>query len=409
MAKTKLFLRKSKVNGDGESIIFVRYSHGDKTVDFSTGERVPAQYWDHPNQRVRKSFPGHSGINNYIDHKRNEIDSIRLDLKTRKIDPTVDAVRREFTKDSEPSVAREINPEIMHHWSEFIAHQRDVKRLAESTLKQYNLSKNVLESFQIHIGSKLTFDMINQSFMNDFTRYLYGEKKYTPNSLGGRVKHLKTFLEWAVSKDLTTNIKFKKFKKPGNETTIITLTQSELDTLYYLDLSSQKRLERVRDIFILGCATGLRYSDYSVLVSANFREDYIIISTEKMDKQVRIPMNDYSRAVIKKYPNGLPRISNINLNKYIKEVGILAKFFTEHEVTTFKSGQKQKFFKPLYSLLTSHCARRTFATQSLQRGMQMTDVMKITGHKDVRSFMRYVHVAEPRLKEEVTKAWNTLK
>lgn len=59
-------------------------------------------------------------------------------------------------------------------------------------------------------------------------------------------------------------------------------------------------------------------------------------------------------------------------------------------------------------MLTSHCARRTFATQSLQRGMQMAFVMRVTGHKDLRSFMRYVHVAEPKLKEEVDKAWNTL-
>ena len=132
------------------------------------------------------------------------------------------------------------------------------------------------------------------------------------------------------------------------------------------------------------------------------------MSTEKTDVQVRIPLNDYSRSIINKYPNGLPTLSNVNLNKYLKEVGIKGKFFEEHEVTNYRGGRKEKFYQPLYQLLTTHCARRTFATQSLARGMMMHDIMRITGHRDVRSFMKYVHVAEPRLQKEVSKAWDTL-
>lgn len=215
-------------------------------------------------------------------------------------------------------------------------------------------------------------------------------------------------MNWAFSKGITTNAKFKDFKKPSSETTIVTLTQQQLDTLFYLDLSGEKKLEKARDLFVLGCATGLRFSDYSRISPANIKADFIVISTEKTDAQVRIPLTDYSREILKRYPNGLPRISNVNLNRFLKEVGIRAKFFEEYEVTTYKGGIKQKHHKPLYTLLTTHCARRTFSTQSLARGMQMFDTMRITGHKDVRSFMKYVHVAEPRLHQEVLKAWNTL-
>lgn len=410
MGKTKLFVRSNKVNSKGESIIFVRYSHNDRAIDISTGELIPPDFWDKTNQRVRKSYKGHNGLNNFIDQKRMEVDSIRLDLKSRNLEPTVEAVRQEYWKRINPVEKKEVKSQfLLDHWSTFTAHQRDVKRLEPNTIRQYEGTKRKIEEFEKFIGCRLTFDMIDGNFIDDFNCYMYNEKNFSHNSLGGKIKHLKAYMNFLVSKEITSNQKFRQFKKPSNETTIFALNQEQLDTLFYLDLSGEKRLERARDLFVLGCATGLRYSDYSAIKPGNIKDDCIVISMEKMDRQVKVPLNDYSRAIIAKYPDGLPTISNVNLNKFLKEIGIRAKFFDEYEVTTYKSGLKQKHFRPGYMMLTSHCARRTFATQSLQRGMQMAFVMRVTGHKDLRSFMRYVHVAEPKLKEEVDKAWNTLK
>lgn len=409
MGKTKLFVRSNKVNSNGESIIFVRYSHGDKAIDISTGELIAPEFWDKANQRVRKSYKGHNGLNNFIDQKRIEIDSIRLNLKSRNVEPTVEAVRQEHRKQHHPVVVQEAKSEfLLDYWSVFIKHQSDVKRLNGTTIRQYEVSRKHIEDFERFIGCRLTFPMIDGNFIDDFHGFMYNEKKFSHNSLGGKIKHLKAYMNFLVSKEITKNEKFRQFKKPSNETTIFALNQEQLDTLFYLDLSGEKRLEKARDLFVLGCATGLRYSDYSAIKPGNIKDDCIVISMEKMDRQVKVPLNDYSRAIIAKYPDGLPTISNVNLNKFLKEIGIRAKFFDEYEVTTYKSGLKQKHFRPGYMMLTSHCARRTFATQSLQRGMQMAFVMRVTGHKDLRSFMRYVHVAEPKLKEEVDKAWNTL-
>lgn len=409
MGKTKLFLRGNKVNSKGESIIFVRYSHGDKAVDFSTGELIPPEFWDKTNQRVRKSYKGHNGLNNFIDQKRIEIDSIRLNLKSKNVEPTIEAVRKEYRERHNPVAMQEVKSQyLLDHWATFIKHQTDVKRLEPNTIRQYEGTKKKIEEFETFISCRLTFEMIDGNFIDAFCSYMYNEKNYSHNSLGGKVKHLKSYMNFLLSKEITTNQKFKNFKKPSNETTIFALSQEQLDTLFYLDLSGEKRLEKARDLFVLGCSTGLRYSDYSAIKPGNIKDDCIVISTEKMDRQVKVPLNDYSRAIIAKYPNGLPTMSNVNLNKFLKEIGIRAKFFDEYEVTTYKSGLKQKHFRPGYMMLTSHCARRTFATQSLQRGMQMAFVMRVTGHKDLRSFMRYVHVAEPKLKEEVDKAWNTL-
>jgi site-specific recombinase XerD len=407
MAKTKLLLKPYYANTQGDAPIFVRYSHGDKTVDFSTGERVPPKYWDKVQQQVRKSYKGYIGINNLIEQKKLEIDAIRLDLKAKRIEPSVQAIKQEYNK-KDITVEAPQSQFIFDHWSRFIDHQKQIKRLADATLRQYSATLKKFNEFEQHIKCRLTFTMIDNSFLDEFKRFMYNHEQSSNNTIGGKVKHLKSFLNWAYSNGLTNNAKFKNFKKPTNDTTIVTLTKEQLDIIYYLDLKAIPRLDRARDLFILGCSTGLRYSDYSSVKLANVKGDFLVISTEKTDIQVRIPLNDYSRSIINKYPNGLPTLSNVNLNKYLKEVGIKAKFFEEHEVTTYRGGRKEKFFQPLYQLLTSHCARRTFATQSLARGMMMHDVMRVTGHKDVRSFMRYVHIAEPRLQKEVSKAWDTL-
>lgn len=408
MPKTKLYIRHNKLNGKGEAIIFIRYSHNDEACDFSTGERIEPQYWDYENRQVRKSYRGFTSLNSYLLKRKTEIEELRLNLQLRGINPTIEAVRNEYRKQFDVPEEKSISNKLLDHWNDFINYQRDIKRVSKETLKQYESTRKKIEEYEIYINSKLIFDKIDSDFIEQFVFYLFSVSNCSSNTVGGKIKHIKAFLNWAFSKGITTNAKFKDFKKPSSETTIVTLTQQQLDTLFYLDLSGEKKLEKARDLFVLGCATGLRFSDYSRISPANIKADFIVISTEKTDAQVRIPLTDYSREILKRYPNGLPRISNVNLNRFLKEVGIRAKFFEEYEVTTYKGGIKQKHHKPLYTLLTTHCARRTFSTQSLARGMQMFDTMRITGHKDVRSFMKYVHVAEPRLHQEVLKAWNTL-
>ncbi|MGC4020955.1 MAG: site-specific integrase [Cyclobacteriaceae bacterium] len=411
MAKTKLFLRASKTNSKGESIIFVRYSHGDQATDISTGERVPPKFWDPENQRVRKSYAGFTGINNFIEKKKLQVDQIRIDLKDRKIDPTVDALKNEYLRRENPVVEEPqkiISQNILDHWDRFISYQRDVKRRAPATIAQYESSKLVIEAFEKHIDMQLTFSMITKSFADDYYKFMYLEKKYAHNTLGSRVKHLKSFLNFCVSEGITDNHKFREFKKPSNQTSIFALSREQLDILNALDLSNEKRLERARDLFVFGCSTGLRFSDYSKVKQANVQGDYLIVRTEKMDDIVRIPLNTYSRSILAKYPSGIPTISNVNLNKYLKEIGIKAKFFEEVEVVTYKSGVRTKSTKPIYMMLTTHCARRSYITQSLQNGMAMQTVMKISSHRDIKSFNRYIHVSEPRLKMESDQAWSTL-
>lgn len=98
------------------------------------------------------------------------------------------------------------------------------------------------------------------------------EKNYSLNSIGTSVKNIKVFMNEAVERGLTRNLEFrnKKFKIIEEETENIYLSEDEIKKIYELDLSDNKRLDRVRDLFIIACYSGLRFSDLIQLRDENF-------------------------------------------------------------------------------------------------------------------------------------------
>jgi integrase len=212
-------------------------------------------------------------------------------------------------------------------------------------------------------------------------------------------------MNWCTTKEeLTNNLSYKQFVKPKSPTQIFTLNVEQLDRLFSLDLSS-KKLARVRDMFCLCCTTGLRYSDAKRLQQANIKSDHIIINTKKTNDTAIIPLNDYSQEIISRYPLGLPKISHQKMNDYLKKLGELANLNEEQEVISFKGGFKTVEMKPFFELMTTHMGRRTFITQSLERGMLPSTVMKISTHKDLKSFNLYINTTQARIRQEVTLAW----
>jgi len=212
---------------------------------------------------------------------------------------------------------------------------------------------------------------------------------------------------------LTNNMQFKhkKFTVQEEETDAIYLTEHEISTLYKIDLSKNKKLERVRDLFVFGCYVGLRYSDYSTIKPDNIikiaGEDFIKLITTKTKELVIIPCNPIVLEILQKYKdnyNSLPRAySNQKFNDYIKEVCELAELKETGRLSTDAK-------KPLFECVTSHTARRSFATNLYLDGYPTIEIMKITGHKTEKSFMKYIKVskldAAKRLSAHMKKRWS---
>jgi integrase len=166
-------------------------------------------------------------------------------------------------------------------------------------------------------------------------------------------------------------------------------------------------LERVRDIFCFGCFTGLRYSDISRLRKEHIKGREINMVSEKTTEHLNIPLNNYTSSILKKYNYALPVISIQKANDFLKDAGKLAKIEESVILTKFRGVAEIQIKKPKYEFLTTHAARRTFVTLSLEKGMRPETVMSITGHKEYRTFKKYIKITSKVKLIEMKKIWDT--
>lgn len=173
------------------------------------------------------------------------------------------------------------------------------------------------------------------------------------------------------------------------------LTEEELKQIKACDLPTD-RLNNVRDIFLIACYTGLRISDYSKISKQNMIYDGKIlkVTTEKTNEEVFIPLNSYVMSLLERYKGTIRMISHQRFNEYLKDVCRIAGI--NESVTFFqvRGEVRKQITLPKYKLITSHTGRRSFATNAFKAGVPTISIMKITGHKTERSFLKYIKVTK---------------
>jgi integrase len=177
-------------------------------------------------------------------------------------------------------------------------------------------------------------------------------------------------------------------------------------TIYRLENLSGSH-EVVRDNFCFACLTGLRYSDLRLLKKENIKEDYIELRTEKTKDFLKIPLSPYAKDILIKNGGVLPRLfSNQKTNVFLKEIGEIAELTEEILIVKYRAAQKVEFIAPKYKFLCTHTARRSFVTLSLEKGMRPETVMSITGHKDYKTFKKYIKMTDKVKLVEMNNVWS---
>jgi integrase len=164
----------------------------------------------------------------------------------------------------------------------------------------------------------------------------------------------------------------------------------QVTEIFEYDFSDNERLEKVRDLFVFGCVTGMRFSNYSIVKKNDIQNGLIKVRDVKdNNKELSIPLNDYSSFILKKYNYKLPVITNQKFNDYIKEV-IKKVGFTDEIKKTVKLGQDLvESISPFYERVSSHTARRSFITIMKNKKIPDKVIMGFTGHKSLEVFNQY--------------------
>lgn len=395
--------------------IYFRFRRNE--IDFirSTGFKVminPTETksdWDNNHKRVkdRTHILDRHIINGHLDALENHFKAFLNDNRQKGIIPSLREIKAHYNEfftdlnEVDRTHKRKIN-EFIEEYSQRMA---IIKTRSKGTIRNYIKLKNKLEDFKRVKGSSLNFEDIDLSWYNSFVSWLEGSN-YKPNYIGDLIKNIKLFMSIAVEEGISSNVthKNRSFVKFTEETSNTYLTEDEVLKLYSLDLSEEKSLDILRDLFLLGCYTGLRVSDYTNLNTDNIHEangrKYLIVKPQKTKRkglEVVIPLRPEAENILNKYDFNVPKRTPEHINRNLESICRRAKL---NQLVSL-SNKEEKIKK--YKLIKTHTGRRTFCTNAYLTGLPVLEIMNISGHKTETSFLKYIKITPMERAERMAK------
>lgn len=291
---------------------------------------------------------------------------------------------------------------------------RSGQRYKPETLKAYNSTKSILQSFCEYKGvMDIPFTHVTHKLYQELSAYFYNELKLSVGYFAVIVKIIKTIMTESRRQGLHSigAHEIDSFIKPNYESDTVYLNLEQLNKLmgHDFDASGQGHLDNARDLFLVGCWTGLRYSDYSTLRREDIQNEYIRIKAQKTSERISIPLHPMLKKILAKYDGGLPKpISNQKLNKYIKHAARAAGL--DHEITVRRNvaGKDVDEHVQFCDMISTHTARRSFATNMFKKGIPTLLIMAITGHKTEVAFLKYIRVTNEEKAAMMAELWNKI-
>ena len=391
--------------------IRMRVNFTSKRIEFTTGYRIDSAKWDAAKQRVKngcsnKLKQSASEINASLLEYYTEIQSIFKRFEVEDVIPTPEQIKEAFNAlhkpvSEEPKPKKEALPcDFFQVFDDFVEDCGPQNNWTDSTFEKFAAVKNHLTNFR----EGLTFEFFDERGLNDYISYLRDVKEMRNTTIGKQLSFLKWFLRWAFKKGVHQNNAYDSYKPKLKSTQkkIIFLTWDELNRLREFEIPANKQaLERVRDVFLFQCFTGLRYSDVFNLRRSDIKGDHIEVTTVKTSDSLIIELNNHSKAILDKYKDVafeddkvLPVITNQKMNDYLKELAEMVGIDEPVRQTYYKGNERIDDVTPKYALLGTHAGRRTFICNALALGIPPQVVMKWTGHSDYKAMKPYIDIAD---------------
>jgi|SRR5665647_3204825 len=271
---------------------------------------------------------------------------------------------------------------------------RKSKRMSPMYTKNYATLIYHLDGFSAEFEADIFTNSIGEEFLDDFVLYLEG-KDLRQNYIVNLLSLVKSMAAKAGKYGYAVDASYDDVEIKLEPSFSIFLSMNKITRIYYYRGLSKKQ-ERIRDLFVVGCLTALRFSDYSTLTPDNFAKDFIIKVTKKTKAKVTIPLHDYVREILAKYSGNLFFGLSIQyFNRAIKDICKQIGFNDDVKYSYTRGGKIVSETKQEWELISSHTARRSAATNMHQTGRMTTyAIMQITGHTTEKSFFRYIRTSD---------------
>lgn len=390
------YARKPKSKGSEEYPLYARLSCAGQRIEFSIGREVNPEYWDQRRQKSCGRSRRDTELNKFLEMMRARFLEIhnKLTYQGTYINPKVLKDHYYGAAERPPMLC-----EVFRKVNEQKREEFERGDICKVTLGRWERCVAYLEEFISlnHGGEKdIPVKDVTRGFVQDFEHFVRMSKKCANNTAVRYMRYLKNVIQYAIANKMMTDDPFsgKRFRRTKAERGF--LTEQEVERLMSLDLRAFPRLESVRDIFVFCCFTGLAFIDVKSLKYSDISTDshgkmWIRKSRQKTDELSVIPLLEIPVMLINKYKDHpavisegvvLPVSSNQKVNAYLKELADLAKI-EKH--------------------LTTHLARHTFATMSLNNHVPLETISKMLGHSDISTTQIYAKMLEKTIDEDMDK------
>lgn len=400
--RVSFFLKKAKLLKNGEASVAMRITVDGQRVENNIRKSILPSLWDQSKERAKGTSTSAIDLNRFIEDARIRIHQIVTELQQSgaEINPLI-VQQRFYGVGQVRKQERTILQVIQEHNDE--AKKLIGKDFVEITWRRYETMKRYLGELikQKYGVDDLPLSDFTGEVIRAYEVYLKTEKDLCQNTLIRYMKALKKITNRCLANDWIQKNPFVGIKFREDPTDPEFLSLEEVDRIYNCNPGS-KRLEVIRDMFLMSAFTGLAFTDVSQLT-----EEHIVIDNDgnkwirkprqKTKQMSNIPLLDIPLAIIEKYQGDkkaakkgvlLPIPCNQVMNRYLKEIATICKI-NKH--------------------LTMHTARHTYATLCLSQGVSLKNVSSMLGHASVKMTERYARVLDSSILRDMNAIRDTLK
>ncbi len=434
MKSIKAICRTQRVRRDGTVKVYLQYClTSDKRTLLETGIEIPLRCWNKKKAFITEDLPDPYGdsteLNDSIKRQlRNAEDVVDILLKRKVIDQ-LDFLKQHYKPFIKPEAIDEIiiaaereNSDVGLVEQSFFFSQIDdyiqnkLRKVSKDMARIYRNMKSHLVEFEKFRNKLITFETLDINFYNELVEFLSFDyvlknrrKKKVGlkvNSVGKTIKQLLTFLNDRSEKKIIAPVNSSGWKILEEEVDAIYLSNAEIKKIYDADLKEFPHLEEYRNDFLLGCLTALRFSDLTKLSEGDVRGNMLHKKQKKSHHWVVIPLLRQAQQILReRFEKNLPPPTNAEFNRHIKNLGRIAGIINPVTHSYKKQGKMIEETKPKYAWITSHTCRRSFCTNEFLAGTPVELIMKISGHKSLKDFYKYIRISPEEAANKIMEIW----
>ena len=362
--------------------IYCRININRKKAEFALRELVDPKKWNEASQTIKGSPELTAKLNSIY----NRLNDIRNDILKEGRVPTANEVKNLYLNISDKST------KLLDYLEQFIDQIDALPEYSTSTWKKYKTIKEHLIKFlKTNNKTQVTLHAIKPELIREFEYFLKTESKLSINTTTKYLKLLKTVFNRAIEFGKLNSNPMQNLKLKHERTNRTFLSNDELKRIEKFNAPNDS-LNRVKNIFLFSCYTGLRFTDVGLLTPKSIVTDaknnkwIEIREIQKTGDFLRIPLLHKAEQILDIYQDEaeitgklLPLRSNQKVNAYLKIIADMC---------------------DIDKTLTFHMARHTFATTiTLANNIPIEVVSKMLGHKDISTTQIYAKVLNESMSE----------